>query len=226
MLDFHGSTLTTLYMHWHSQNQVAALATLLERQRSLEQVYVADPEALPSLAVVIAQGCLRHVQKLEIWLFKDGYQTVTSPQIFGVASAMQVPGALDALVSLHFYSEDELPDDTFPLLVGSLASGAAPSLCHLDFGSSRLAQFDDEEMEALVEMVEARAALFPACRRWKVLEGNEGVCELAQAIDTLGLPMLRKFDVRSLALFMSNASSLRALASGRWLLLLSGNVLA
>lgn len=171
LLSFHGGTLTSLCVHWRSENHVAALATLLEARR-LEWVYVADPEALPSLTVVLAQGCLRHVQKLELWLFKDGMRTVTFRQIFSIATAMQMPGALDALVILHFYSEEELPLGTFQLLAAALASGAAPSLRHLHLGASRY-MLEDDYMKALVEMVEARAALRPACRGLEVVEDNE-----------------------------------------------------
>lgn len=93
MLHFHGCILTSLCLHWHSENQVAALATLLERQRSLERVFVNNAEALPSLAIVLAQGCLRHVKKLDMELYMAGEQTVPLHQVFSVTNAMHAWGA-------------------------------------------------------------------------------------------------------------------------------------
>lgn len=167
LLGFHGHTLTHLRLHWHADNQDAALATLLERQCSLQEVHVDDRETLPSLAVVLAQGCLCNVKHLEVSVTRG--VAVTLAQIRSLTSAMQVPGALDALEGLYFPSEDDSPSGMIQLLTEALTSGAAPSLCRLHLPDTT---FNDDGLDALVAMVEARAARRPACRGLESVEGG------------------------------------------------------
>ncbi len=86
MLHHHGGTLASLHVHWSDQNQVAALTTLLQRHRNLKGVYVDEPEALPSLAVVLAQGCLCNIKYLDL-SFQNG-RAVHLDKIRSLADAM------------------------------------------------------------------------------------------------------------------------------------------
>lgn len=64
MLDFYGGTIKHLYVSKHDQYPVADLASLLGRQRALEQIMVEYVAVLPTLASSIEQGCLCHVREL------------------------------------------------------------------------------------------------------------------------------------------------------------------
>ena len=87
-----------------------------------------------------------------------------------MATAMQLHGTLDALEVLRFHTTTaHWPRGAIQHLAGALASGAAPTLRHLDLHEISATNMTHEDMEALVAMVETRATL-SACRPLEILE--------------------------------------------------------
>ncbi len=115
MLELYGGTLTGLSLQWGPTHQVEALASLVQRQRGLEKVYVKAGEgAVPALVSLLTQGRLRHLKELGVWMDFNGPTTMTHVQDL----AEQVPGALQALEYLSFHPFGDWPPGVFPLLMG------------------------------------------------------------------------------------------------------------
>ena len=91
---------------------------------------------------------------------------IFSTRMRSLASAMQTPGALEALEVLHLSSANS-PPVTIRLLAKALTCGAAPSLRHLNLGYTKVTTAG---VEALAAMVEARAQR-PACRGLEAFPG-------------------------------------------------------
>ena len=183
MINFYGGTLTTLHVRQRDQYPVAELASLLWRQRKLEQVTVTDIEIPPKLTPSIKQGCFRHVRELimelhfnkdDAWALEEynNEDDASDLDLLGsLTTAMQVPGVLQALEVLCFHKKRlnvPFPFGIVEMLAGALASGAAPFLRNLYLGGDRGGMLTDDAVEALVAMFEARSQCL-ACRRLEVL---------------------------------------------------------
>jgi hypothetical protein len=99
-----------------------------------------------------------------------------------LANAMQLHGTLDAfeVLRLHTTTTAHWPRGTIQQPAGALVSGAAPALRHRALHEISAANMTDEDMEALVAMVETRATL-PACRPLEILEPCSNLGRLPMA---------------------------------------------
>ena len=107
-------------------------------------------------------------------------------------TAMQVPGALQILGVLSIYLDERICFPTIELFAVALASGAAPSLRELVL-ELEYAEFEDEAIEALATMFEARAQR-PACRGLEVFKCDGRVVGNSQLMRAL-LPFVTKVDL-------------------------------
>lgn len=72
MLGFHGGTLTVLGVRSITDQQAATLASLVQRQRSLERLCFEDSETFPVVTTILTQGALRRVRELILELPPKG----------------------------------------------------------------------------------------------------------------------------------------------------------
>jgi hypothetical protein len=150
MLGFHGGTLTVLRVRSITNQQAATLASLVQRQRSLERLCVEDSGTFSLVTAILAQGAFRRVRELTLNMPPNGTRIATGlTQVRRLADAMQAPGALEALEMLAFRKTHWAPGTIQPL-VHALATGAAPSLRSLDLGES--GSYSNDDAEALAAM--------------------------------------------------------------------------
>lgn len=163
MLGFHGGTLTTLVLRrWDPGYRVEALARLVARQHALTTVDVCDPLAIPAVSTILKRGGLGHLTELVLELDFDK-PTTTLVHVQNLAAALRAPGALEKVEILRLLTRPSWKPGMLPVLASALASAAAPLLRVLDLNAhSPKGTFNDEDMEALSAMVEARARL--GCR--------------------------------------------------------------
>lgn len=110
MLDFYGGTIKCVYVSKLDQYPEAELASLLGRQRALERIMVNDLEILPELASSIEQGFLRNVREVEIMVFFEEDEEITSAldHLQCLRTLMQVPGALQTLEVMCIYLDERI----------------------------------------------------------------------------------------------------------------------
>ena len=162
MKELHGGTLTKL-VTGKATRRVDALVALVREQHRLEHVVVKTPNAIPALSVTLAvPGCLTHVRELSVAM---DFGSSNAVPVTTFVDVLRMPGVLQALEVLRFSNQMGM----FPILADALASGACPFLRVLDLNCG---YFLEEEMEALVAMLEARAQN-PACRRLELLDTEE-----------------------------------------------------
>jgi len=166
----YGSTLDRLYL-CSCEGRVSALASLLQKQRKLQFLEV-GPEAFPVFSVVMAQGCVAHVQEIVLLL---PVEEENIDDIDLIAHAITVEGALQALekLSLVFLWQPGPGQDGVRSLATITAAlgvqGVAPMLRKLELDYWPL---DHEDMEALAAMIENRARR-PECKRLEILEAGD-----------------------------------------------------
>ncbi len=163
MKELHGGTLTALTVNWGPNHRPANLTRLLKRQPGLKTLTVRHQGALPALIINLAQGCLAQIEELTVEL--NLLEPATATHVRTLVSALEVPGALQAVEKLRLHPTTGWYAGMLPLLTRALASDAAPALRILDL---KCAPSRDEDLEALAAMLEARAQR-PACRSLDML---------------------------------------------------------
>lgn len=151
LLEHYGGTLTQLFIH-RGRGNAARLAGLLQRNKKVTDVALYHQGALPALCQAITQGCCRGIEGLQL----IGYE-ITQGRLNMLTGALGVDGALAKLVTLHI--DYTLSPGSLPNLTAVLAGGAAPLLRRFHFNT---AVSNEEDMESIADMVEARARI-PAC---------------------------------------------------------------
>lgn len=173
----YGSTLDRLHLRSPKGRRMSALASLLQKQRKILLIDV-WPLALSAFSVVVAQGCVAHVQGLALMLPVEEENLV---DIDVIAHAMSVQGALQALerLSLAFlWQPGQGGVRSLPTITGALGlEGVAPVLRELELDYWPL---DNEDMEALAAMIENRARQ-PDCKRLEILDAGDWLEEGSEA---------------------------------------------
>lgn len=125
------------------------MVSLLERQHALEKVYidVEDKDAILTLCVILTCGCLRKVRELTVNIYVD--DLVDSAHMACLAGTLRAPGLLEKLEVLHLV--DEWGKRVPPAILGSLASGAAPTLRVLDLNV--IPYLDEEDVKAVTAVL-------------------------------------------------------------------------
>ncbi len=173
LYSLHGNTLTALRMRRGRRGsyRTEALAALVGRQQQrLKEVNVRRV-AVPSLARILAQGCLGHITKLTVTMNSSGPTAMA--HVERLAEALKAPGVLQALEHLAFTRTTRWQAGMVPLLASALRSGAAPSLRILDLGGVNI--YQNEDLGALATMVKTRGQHHD-CRGLERIKGGFGGC--------------------------------------------------
>lgn len=141
-------------------------------------------------------------------------RAMTSVHLHSLASGMTIPGVLNALekLSVCIYKKSSRPSESWSskmirLLAKALASGAAPSLRHLDLNlGCTFGKGMDKAVKRLAAMLESRA-LLPACRGLETLD-NEDLDRIMYCSEEIGCRFLRAFlpSLTELFLYTTNCN--------------------
>lgn len=150
LLDLYGGSLSCISV-WYTDSSAARLAALLQRQKTLDHVFVHEQKAIPALCLAIIDGSCRRMENL--FLSQVAGETLTQERWNLLAGALEkdrVLRVLPALRTLNIICR--LNFGALSRLTRALARGSAPHLQNLTLYWGEVL---DDDLAAIADMIEA-----------------------------------------------------------------------